>query len=243
MILLLPFLHKNKLKLLIYIFLIIGILNKIHCNDINQDEEVNDDEDQLNQSDNNNEDDQNSSGFNDEESSNEQPQQPHQNDHLQETTTIVQKQRQSLAPKDQDEHNMDANENQQDDQDYNQNNDESADENLDENQNLDDENEDDQSNNDDQKQNVIGINSQSTLPSVTYSPSARARLFAIIMKPGILAGIIGRAIIGVLTAILLIMFIVYRMRKKDEGSYALEETKKPLNAYDYRHCPTKEFYA
>lgn len=71
----------------------------------------------------------------------------------------------------------------------------------------------------------------------------RAKLLSIITKPGILAGIVGGAIIGVLTAILLIMFIVYRMRKKDEGSYALEETKKPLNAYDYRHCPTKEFYA
>ena len=58
-----------------------------------------------------------------------------------------------------------------------------------------------------------------------------------------MAGIVGGAIIGVLTAILLIMFIVYRMRKKDEGSYALEETKKPLNAYDYRNCPTREFYA
>lgn len=71
----------------------------------------------------------------------------------------------------------------------------------------------------------------------------RSKLLNIIKKPGILAGIVGGAIIGILTAILLIMFIVYRMRKKDEGSYALEETKKPLNAYDYRHCPTKEFYA
>lgn len=73
--------------------------------------------------------------------------------------------------------------------------------------------------------------------------SSGSKLLLIITKPGIMAGIVGGAIIGVLTAILLIMFIVYRMRKKDEGSYALEETKKPLNAYDYRHCPTKEFYA
>lgn len=92
-------------------------------------------------------------------------------------------------------------------------------------------------------------------PVVTHAPkqqsgeasttrrSARDKLLTIISKPGILAGIVGGAIIGVLTAILLIMFIVYRMKKKDEGSYALEETKKPLNAYDYRNCPTKEFYA
>jgi hypothetical protein len=74
-------------------------------------------------------------------------------------------------------------------------------------------------------------------------PSSRYQLLSIITKPGILAGIVGGAIIGILTAILLIMFIVYRMRKRDEGSYALEESKKPLNAYDYRNCPTKEFYA
>lgn len=86
------------------------------------------------------------------------------------------------------------------------------------------------------------------LQTSTYEPkttqkSSRSKLLAIMAKPGILAGIVGGAIIGVLTAGLLIMFIVYRMKKKDEGSYALEETKKPLNAYDYRHCPTKEFYA
>ncbi len=95
--------------------------------------------------------------------------------------------------------------------------------------------------------------SKPTEPIVTPAPisadaettrrTARDKLLTIISKPGILAGIVGGAIIGVLTAILLIMFIVYRMKKKDEGSYALEETKKPLNAYDYRNCPTKEFYA
>jgi syndecan 2 len=84
---------------------------------------------------------------------------------------------------------------------------------------------------------------QSNQPSIFTYQNNRSKLLNIIKKPGILAGIVGGAIIGILTAILLIMFIVYRMRKKDEGSYALEETKKPLNAYDYRHCPTKEFYA
>lgn len=82
-----------------------------------------------------------------------------------------------------------------------------------------------------------------TTQMYTTQKTARSKLWAIMAKPGILAGIIGGAIIGVLTAFLLIIFIVYRMKKKDEGSYALEETKKPLNAYDYRNCPTKEFYA
>jgi hypothetical protein len=73
--------------------------------------------------------------------------------------------------------------------------------------------------------------------------SHRSKLMSIITKPGILAGIVGGAIIGILTGILLIMFIVYRMRKKDEGSYALEESKKPFSGYDYRPCAPKEFYA
>lgn len=86
---------------------------------------------------------------------------------------------------------------------------------------------------------------QETTSTGTYTTqkSSPSKLWEIMAKPGILAGLVGGAIIGVLTAVLLIMFIVYRMKKKDEGSYALEETKKPLNAYDYRHCPTKEFYA
>lgn len=87
------------------------------------------------------------------------------------------------------------------------------------------------------------LNGQQQSPTLFTYQNNRSKLLNIIKKPGILAGIVGGAIIGILTAILLIMFIVYRMRKKDEGSYALEETKKPLNAYDYRHCPTKEFYA
>lgn len=47
----------------------------------------------------------------------------------------------------------------------------------------------------------------------------------IIMEPGILAGIIGGAVVGLLCTVLLMMFIVYRMRKKDEGSYALDDPK------------------
>ena len=49
---------------------------------------------------------------------------------------------------------------------------------------------------------------------------------SIIEQPGILAGIIGGAVVGLLCAVLLVMFIVYRMRKKDEGSYALDEPKR-----------------
>ena len=65
---------------------------------------------------------------------------------------------------------------------------------------------------------------------------------AVMKKPGILAGIIGGAVIGLLCAVLLVMFIVYRMRKKDEGSYALDEKRSPSH-HTYQRANTREFYA
>lgn len=65
---------------------------------------------------------------------------------------------------------------------------------------------------------------------------------AVMAQPGILAGIIGGAVIGLLCAVLLVMFIVYRMRKKDEGSYALDEKRSPTH-HTYQRANTREFYA
>lgn len=62
-------------------------------------------------------------------------------------------------------------------------------------------------------------------------------------QPGILAAVIGGAVVGLLCAILLVMFIVYRMRKKDEGSYALDEPKRSHNVNSYSKPPNREFYA
>lgn len=65
-----------------------------------------------------------------------------------------------------------------------------------------------------------------------------------LLEPGVLAGLIGGVVIGILAIILLVMFIVYRMRKKDEGSYALDEPKQPPHySYAYQKASTKEFYA
>lgn len=55
--------------------------------------------------------------------------------------------------------------------------------------------------------------------------------------PAVIAG----GVIGFLFAIFLILLLVYRMRKKDEGSYDLGE-RKPSGAA-YQKAPTKEFYA
>jgi hypothetical protein len=64
----------------------------------------------------------------------------------------------------------------------------------------------------------------------------------IMTQPGILAGIIGGSVVLLLCLVLLAMFIVYRMRKKDEGSYPLDEPRKTPN-YSYVRAPEKEFYA
>ncbi|CAO1339233.1 unnamed protein product [Diamesa serratosioi] len=63
-------------------------------------------------------------------------------------------------------------------------------------------------------------------------------------QPGILAAVIGGAVVGLLCAILVVMFIVYRMRKKDEGSYALDEPKRSPTANSYaKNANNREFYA
>ncbi|XP_069076617.1 syndecan-2 isoform X2 [Pleurodeles waltl] len=60
-------------------------------------------------------------------------------------------------------------------------------------------------------------------------------------KTEVLAAVIAGGVIGFLFAIFLILLLVYRMRKKDEGSYDLGE-RKPSSAA-YQKAPTKEFYA
>ncbi|UYV81810.1 SDC2 [Cordylochernes scorpioides] len=62
-------------------------------------------------------------------------------------------------------------------------------------------------------------------------------------QPGMLAAVIGGAVVGLLCAILLVMFIVYRMRKKDEGSYPLDEPKRSPSSTYTRSSHNKEFYA
>lgn len=57
----------------------------------------------------------------------------------------------------------------------------------------------------------------------------------------IVSAVIAGGVIGFLFAIFLILLLVYRMRKKDEGSYDLGE-RKPSSAA-YQKAPTKEFYA
>lgn len=56
------------------------------------------------------------------------------------------------------------------------------------------------------------------------------------------AVIIGGVVVGLLFTVTLVMFIVYRMRKKDEGSYALDEPKASPTV-GYTKTRDREFFA
>jgi syndecan 2 len=88
------------------------------------------------------------------------------------------------------------------------------------------------------------IDEHSSSNGVYISPNSHPeRTSSFFAQPGILAAVIGGAVVGLLCAILVVMFIVYRMRKKDEGSYPLEETKRSPATNPYLKSSHREFYA
>ncbi|CAF0983540.1 unnamed protein product [Adineta steineri] len=90
------------------------------------------------------------------------------------------------------------------------------------------------------KKNGLDLSTTSTSRIPFFSSNLWHDLFS---KPGILVGIIGGIVIGMLSAILLVMFIIYRMRKKDEGSYALEEGPRKSPSHAYTRVSSREFFA
>ncbi|XP_068927950.1 syndecan-4 isoform X1 [Petaurus breviceps papuanus] len=69
---------------------------------------------------------------------------------------------------------------------------------------------------------------------VSMSSTSQGSIFE---KTEVLAALIAGGAVGLLFAIFLVLLLIYRMKKKDEGSYDLG--KKPI----YKKAPTKEFYA
>ncbi|XP_074534620.1 syndecan-4 isoform X2 [Halichoeres trimaculatus] len=66
---------------------------------------------------------------------------------------------------------------------------------------------------------------------------AHASEDSIFNKTEVLAALIAGGAVGLMFAVLLILLLIYRMKKKDEGSYDLG--KKPI----YKKAPTTEIYA
>ncbi|CAB4061427.1 SDC2 [Lepeophtheirus salmonis] len=79
-------------------------------------------------------------------------------------------------------------------------------------------------------------------PSIT-GPKTKNKSASFFAQPGIMAAVVGGAVVGLLCAILFVMFIVYRMRKKDEGSYALDEPKRSPTVNSYSKPLSREIYA
>uniref|UniRef100_G3T1A4 Syndecan n=1 Tax=Loxodonta africana TaxID=9785 RepID=G3T1A4_LOXAF len=69
------------------------------------------------------------------------------------------------------------------------------------------------------------------------SMSSTTQGSGIFERTEVLAALIVGGVVGILFATFLVLLLVYRMKKKDEGSYDLG--KKPI----YKKAPTNEFYA
>ncbi|XP_032435860.1 syndecan-2 [Xiphophorus hellerii] len=90
----------------------------------------------------------------------------------------------------------------------------------------------------DQQRNQL---TSTTEPPGSALEPVEVRTENLFQRTEVLAAVIAGGVIGFLFAIFLILLLVYRMRKKDEGSYDLGE-RKPSGAA-YQKAPTKEFYA
>lgn len=55
-------------------------------------------------------------------------------------------------------------------------------------------------------------------------------------------GVIAGGLVGLVFAVFLVAFMLYRMKKKDEGSYSLDEPKQSNGGYQKPH-KQEEFYA
>ncbi|XP_066482477.1 syndecan-4 [Tiliqua scincoides] len=85
---------------------------------------------------------------------------------------------------------------------------------------------------------VVGNNAASPEEDLSNKISmASTANGSIFERTEVLAALIAGGAVGLLFAVFLILLLVYRMKKKDEGSYDLG--KKPI----YKKAPTNEFYA
>ncbi|KAL3094413.1 hypothetical protein niasHT_025889 [Heterodera trifolii] len=64
------------------------------------------------------------------------------------------------------------------------------------------------------------------------------------LRPGIFAFIVGGVVVGLLLLILIISYLVYRLKKRDEGTYICDEPHQQSHyPYAYKKASIREFYA
>ncbi|XP_078481374.1 uncharacterized protein LOC100180531 isoform X2 [Ciona intestinalis] len=74
-------------------------------------------------------------------------------------------------------------------------------------------------------------------------PSDPKKTVSFAQSSQLMAALIIGGCVGLLFAVCVIMLLAYRMRKKDEGSYALDEQKKPASPSAYQYSQGQEYYA
>ncbi|XP_033894460.3 syndecan-4-like isoform X3 [Acipenser ruthenus] len=87
-------------------------------------------------------------------------------------------------------------------------------------------------------QNEVGVRSKAPRDDVdTNVLMASTSNESMFQRTEVLAALIAGGAVGLVFAVLLVLLLIYRMKKKDEGSYEL--AKKPI----YTKAPTAEIYA
>ncbi|KAL7862309.1 hypothetical protein SRHO_G00137500 [Serrasalmus rhombeus] len=90
--------------------------------------------------------------------------------------------------------------------------------------------------------NEIRPNSRANRPESEVSLGASSEDGSLLERTEVLAGVIAGGLVGLAFAIMLVALMVYRMKKKDEGSYSLDEHKHPNGGYQ-RPVAQEEFLA
>lgn len=72
---------------------------------------------------------------------------------------------------------------------------------------------------------------------------ARGASQSLLDRKEVLGGVIAGGLVGLIFAVCLVAFMLYRMKKKDEGSYSLEEPKQANGGAYQKPSKQEEFYA
>ncbi|XP_065586742.1 syndecan-1 [Cyrtonyx montezumae] len=82
----------------------------------------------------------------------------------------------------------------------------------------------------------------SEVPADSGRNAKAAGALGIMDRKEVLGGVIAGGLVGLVFAVFLVAFMLYRMKKKDEGSYSLDEPKQSNGGYQKPH-KQEEFYA
>ncbi|KFZ66296.1 Syndecan-1, partial [Podiceps cristatus] len=82
----------------------------------------------------------------------------------------------------------------------------------------------------------------SEVPADSGKNAKAAGASGIMDRKEVLGGVIAGGLVGLVFAVFLVAFMLYRMKKKDEGSYSLDEPKQSNGGYQKPH-KQEEFYA